>query len=153
MTTNFDLLREHPFLAGIPDEQVARLSTWARRSVFHAGQRVFSDGGRADGFWLIREGRVDLDTLVPGRGTEVVETLGPGAVLGWSWLFHPYRWHYGAVAREPTLTVALNGAGVRALCDADPVLGYELTRRFMRVLVHRLQNTRMRLLDLYRAPP
>jgi CRP-like cAMP-binding protein len=89
---------------------------------------------------------------LPGRGDVVVETLGPGAVLGWSWLFEPYRWHFGAVAVEETLTVEMDGAGVRRLCEQDPALGYELTRRFMAVVVHRLQANRMRLLDLYGGP-
>jgi CRP/FNR family cyclic AMP-dependent transcriptional regulator len=35
---------------------------------------------------------------------------------------------------------------VRAACDADPALGFELSQRFSAVLVHRLQATRARLL-------
>jgi hypothetical protein len=36
---------------------------------------------------------------------------------------------------------------VRAACDADPALGYELSRRFSAVVVRRLQATRARLLE------
>jgi hypothetical protein len=79
----------------------------------------------------------------------VVETLGPGAVLGWSWLFPPYQWHFDAYAVETTFAVRMDGFGVRRLCDADHELGYQLIRRFMQVAVDRLQKTRMRLLDLY----
>jgi hypothetical protein len=82
----------------------------------------------------------------------VVETLGAGAVLGWSWLFAPYRWHFGAVAVENTLGIELDGPGVRQLCARDPALGYELSTRFMQVMVERLQATRVRLLDLYAIP-
>jgi CRP/FNR family transcriptional regulator, cyclic AMP receptor protein len=147
MITTYDLLASHPFLSGIAEERLVRLSTWARRSPFHAGARVFSEGGHADRFWLIRDGLVRLETRVPGRGDVEIETLGPETVLGWSWLFAPYRWHFGAVAVEPTLTVELDGGGVRRLCDDDPALGYDLTRRFMSVVVERLQATRIRLLD------
>lgn len=101
--TAYDLLAAHPFLAGMPPEQVAQLAPWARRRLFHAHARIFSEGGHADRCWLIREGRVVLDTQVPGRGQVVVDTLGPGSVLGWSWLYPPYRWHFGAVAAEQTL--------------------------------------------------
>jgi hypothetical protein len=38
---------------------------------------------------------------------------------------------------------------VRQLLDDDPALGYALTRRFVGVVVDRLQATRLRLLDLY----
>ncbi len=149
MITAQDLLAAHPFLHGLQDDQLARLSAWSHKSQFHAGARIFSEGGRADRFWLIRDGRISLDAHVPGRGPVVIETLGPGTVLGWSWMFPPYQWHFGATAVEPTYTVEMDGPGVRRLCDSDPELGYAVTRRFTQVVVERLQATRVRLLDLY----
>lgn len=148
ITTTFDLLSAHPFLSGMDQETLHRLVPWGRRALFHEGARVFSEGGRADRCWLIRDGRVRLDAEVPGHGPVVVDELGPGSVLGWSWLFPPYRWHLGASAVEQTLTVALDGPGLLRLCDEDPTIGYELYRRFMAVVVDRLQATRQRLLDL-----
>jgi CRP-like cAMP-binding protein len=152
MNTTFDLLSAHDFLEGLPASWLERLSYQARRAVHHGGSRLFREGTRADRFWLIRDGRVALEFHVPGHGDIVVEHLGPGSVLGWSWLFPPYRWHFGAVAVEPTLAIELDGPGVRRLCDDDPALGYELTRRFAAVLVDRLQVARMRLVDLYGHP-
>jgi CRP/FNR family cyclic AMP-dependent transcriptional regulator len=149
MMTVSALLTEQPFFAGMRPIHLERLSFYARRGVFRPGARVFNEGGHADRFWVIREGRVELDTHVPGRPDTVVEALGPGSVLGWSWLFAPYTWHFGAVATEPTLTIDLDAAGVRRLCEHDPEIGYELTTRFMAVVVERLQATRTRLLDLY----
>jgi CRP-like cAMP-binding protein len=152
METAFDLLSAQPFLAGLTDHQLDKLSLWSKRSLFHAGARLFHEGSPADRFWLIRHGRVNLDTSIPGRGDVVVETLGPGAVLGWSWLFPPYRWHFGAVAVETTTSIELDGAGVRQLCQRDPTFGLDLTTRFLQVMLDRLQATRLRLLDLYRTP-
>jgi CRP/FNR family transcriptional regulator, cyclic AMP receptor protein len=152
METAFDLLAAQPFLAGLTDHQLDRLSMWSKRSLFHAGTLIFREGSQADRFWLIRQGRVNLGTHVPGRGDVVVETLGPGSVLGWSWLFPPYRWHFTAVAVETTMSVELDAAGIRQLCQRDPSLGYELATRFMQVMLDRLQATRLRLLDLYQVP-
>ncbi|HZN19224.1 MAG TPA: cyclic nucleotide-binding domain-containing protein [Micromonosporaceae bacterium] len=151
MITVQNLLAEHPFLAGLNERQLDRLSAWAHRAPLHAERRIFEEGGRADRFWLIRSGLVELHAVVPGRGRVPVETLGPGSVLGWSWMFPPYRWHFGATAVEPALTVELKAAGVRRICTEDPVLGLDLTRRFMAVVVDRLQNTRLRLVDLHVA--
>lgn len=70
-------------------------------------------------------------------------------MLGWSWLFAPYRWRYGATAVTQTLTVVFDAAAVRRACAEDPDLGYELYRRFIAVVVDRLQATRLRMLDRY----
>jgi len=152
MTGVVDLISAHPFLAGLTSDTYSRLSTLARRYEFRAGDRVFGEGGKAERFWLILSGHVQLDAHVPGRGAVLIESLGRGAVLGWSWMFPPYVWHFGAMAVQPTDTIELDGIGVRQTCDADPALGYELTRRFMQVFSDRLQATRIRLLDLYGPP-
>jgi CRP-like cAMP-binding protein len=149
MITTADLLTEQHFLAGIRPIHLERLSYYARRSVFQAGRRVFNEGGHADRFWIIREGLVRLDTHLPDRDDVIVETLGAGAVLGWSWLFPPHTWHFGAVAVEPTLTIEFDGPGVLRLCQGDPEIGYELARRFLTVVVERMQATRSRLIDAY----
>jgi CRP-like cAMP-binding protein len=144
-----ELLATHPFLDGMSRHQLDQLARWSHRSLFHAGNRVFSEGGRAERFWLLRDGEIALDVHIPSQGGVMVDTLGPGAVLGWSWLFPPYRWQFGATAMARTLTIELDAAGVRALCEEDPVLGRELYHRFITVVVDRLQATRLRLLDTY----
>ncbi|GLY85164.1 Crp/Fnr family transcriptional regulator [Actinoallomurus iriomotensis] len=146
------LLAAHGLFRGMPAHHLDRLASVARAEDLPAGHRLFDEGEPADRFWLIRSGRVVLDLHVPGRGDLIIESLGPGTVLGWSWLFPPYEWRFGAVAAEPVRAIVFDATAVRVRCAADPALGYELTRRFAAVMLDRLQNTRMRLLDLYGAP-
>ena len=69
--------------------------------------------------------------------------------MGWSWLFPPYRWHLDAIAREPVAAVAFDAACLRAKCDEDHELGYQLMRRFAALMLGRLAATRLQLLDVY----
>ena len=116
---------------------------------FDRGEMIFREGDPANTFWLIRHGRVALEVHSPSRGGLAIETLEPGDVLGWSWLFPPDRWHYDARALEDVRAVAVDGACLRGKCDDDPVFGYDMLRRFSAVMVDRLQATRLRLLDIY----
>src|SRR5262249_59022603 len=97
-------------------------------------------------------GGSNLNRRRPGRGAVVSGPAAPGGVRGGSGLSPPYRWHFGAVALETTLSIELDGPGVRQLCERDPGLGYDLSTRFMQVMLGRLQATRLRLLDLYKEP-
>jgi CRP/FNR family transcriptional regulator, cyclic AMP receptor protein len=119
---------------------------------FGAGERLFREGTPAHGCWLIHDGCVALDLMVPGRGQVVVQTLGRGDVLGWSWLLPPYQWHFGAVALRPTTATQLDTDLLRTLAEQDPRFGYALTLSLFQACVQRLQATRARLLDLYRSP-
>jgi len=142
------LLGSEPFLTGMATPQLARLAKAARTVAFDADRRIFEQDGSAGRFWLIRTGAVALDVRVPGQTALVVETLRPRAVLGWSWLFPPHRWTFGAVCLQPVTTVEFDGKLVRTFCAADPELGFDLHRRFTEVLLGRLQSTRIRLLDV-----
>jgi CRP/FNR family transcriptional regulator, cyclic AMP receptor protein len=146
-------LAAHGFLRGMPGELLAELVPAASLVQLPAGCRLFEDGGHAAHFWLIRSGSVALDLHIPGHGWIIIETLGLGEVVGWSWLFPPYEWAFGAVTVQPTEAFQFGAPAVRKLCDANPALGYQLTRRFLAVVAHRLQASRMRLIDrCVRAP-
>jgi CRP/FNR family transcriptional regulator, cyclic AMP receptor protein len=139
-------LARHPFLHGMPGDQLEVLAGTASDVTFGARHRIFEDGGNATRFWLIQSGQVALDLDVPGEGPVVIETIGMGELLGWSWLFPPYRWAFGAVAVTPVEAFEFDAPAVRALCAADPGLGYELHRRVSRLLAKRLKATRIRLI-------
>ena len=142
----------HPFLAGLSEAHLALLTPQARPVSFGPDIRLFREDSHADEFWLLRSGRVALDIHVTGRGDVPIETIGAGGVVGWSWLFPPHRWHFGAVTVAATDAFRFDAAATRAAMRADDALGRELATRFMGVVVDRLQHTRLRLLDLYDHP-
>ncbi len=149
MQTMKDLIAEHPFFRGLDPEHLDVIAGCAQNVRFQAGEFLFREGDEADRFFLIRHGRVALSTYIPERGAITIQTIGAGEVLGWSWLFPPYRWHFDARALEVTRAIAFDGKCLREKCQADPKLGYELMRRFASIMVDRLQATRLQLLDVY----
>lgn len=111
--------------------------------------RVFEEGRRADRFWIIRSGRVEVDLRVPGRRAAVIETLSRDDLLGWSWLFPPYMWHMGGRVVHAGRAVEFDAAAVRALCEDDVVLGHAVYKYVAETVAERLYGTRTRLLQLY----
>jgi CRP/FNR family transcriptional regulator, cyclic AMP receptor protein len=143
---NATALAAHPFLHGMSADHLGLLADAARDVSFPARYRLFEDGGYATRFWLIRAGHVALDLHVPGEGPVVIESIGMGELLGWSWLFPPYQWAFGAVAATAVEAFEFDALAVRELCAADPGLGYEFSQRVTRVLAKRLRATRIRLI-------
>jgi CRP/FNR family transcriptional regulator, cyclic AMP receptor protein len=143
---NAAALSVHPFLHGMSADQLGVLAEAAHDVKFPARYRLFEDGGSATRFWLIQSGHVSLDLHIPGEGPVVIERIGMGELLGWSWLFPPYRWAFGAVTVTPVEAFEFDAAAVRERCGTDPGLGYEFNQRITRVLANRLQAARMRLI-------
>ncbi|NUV58144.1 Crp/Fnr family transcriptional regulator [Streptomyces sp. CAI-85] len=138
-----------PLLRSLTEEHRERLLRIARKVSFPQGTRLFEEGERADRFWIIRTGRIELDMRVPGRRAAVIESLGHNELIGWSWFFTPHVWHLGAEATTPVRAYEFDAVAVRSLCDDDPALGDDVARWVGEVLAHRLRSARTRLLDLY----
>ncbi|MCX4993127.1 Crp/Fnr family transcriptional regulator [Streptomyces sp. NBC_00568] len=126
-----------------------RLIHLAREVSFEAGTRLFEEGRRADRFWIVRTGTVALDLHIPGRRPAVIETLGHGELVGWSWHFTPYIWQLGAEAMSPVRAWVFDAEAVRTLCAEDPEFGRAVAVWVGRVVAQRLHASRVRLLDLY----
>ena len=75
-----------------------------------------------------------------------------GQLVGWSWLFTPFMWAFGAVAASPVETFEFDARTVRALCAVDMALSYEVTWRVARVLTKRQKSTRSRLITVSMQP-
>ncbi|GGX79872.1 cyclic nucleotide-binding domain-containing protein [Streptomyces fructofermentans] len=136
-------------LRALPAEHRQRLMRFAREVSVPQGTRLFEEGGKADRFWIIRTGTVELDMHVPGRRAAVVETLRHNELVGWSWLFGPHVWHMGAEATTPLRAYEFDATAVRLMCQEDPALAGTITQWVGDVLAHRLRSARTRLLDLY----
>jgi CRP-like cAMP-binding protein len=146
------LLADQSFFRDITAKDLELLAGCASNTVFKAGDMLFQEGQAADTFFLIRYGRVGIEVFAPTAGPVTIQTLGEGEVVGWSWLFPPYRWQHDARALDLTRALAFDGACLRGKCDEDPRLGYELMKRFSRIIADRLNSARLQLLDVYGAP-
>ena len=138
----------HPFLAGMNPKQLALLTDCAIGVEFKKGQTILREGELANRFYLIESGKVVLESGEGFGDPVIVETIGAGDLLGWSWMFPPYVWHFTARATEPTRAIFFYGTVLRDYCEKDNSLGFELFKRMSVVMLRRLQAARQKLLSV-----
>ncbi len=143
------ILAIQPVLQGLDPQHVELIVGCASNVRFDPGEFVFRAGEEANQFYVVRSGRVSVEVIAPQRGPITIETVGDGDLLGWSWLIPPFHWHFDARALNLTRAIALDARCLRNKCEADPAFGYELLKRFSQIMEHRLEATRLQLLDLY----
>jgi CRP/FNR family transcriptional regulator, cyclic AMP receptor protein len=146
METLDSILVEFPLFKGLDQRYIQLIAGCASDVRFNSGAFILREGEEADQSYIIRHGKVALEVaFVPEREPITIQTIGEGDVLGWSWLFAPYRWRFSARAVTPTQAIALNGKYLRTKCDEDHELGYELLKRFAQIMEQRFQAMRRRL--------
>ena len=148
-----NLITAHPFLKGLSSEHLQVLLASAMLKEFAPGEIIFREGDPANRFYLIESGQVIVETSEKERDPTLIQTINAGDVLGWSWLFPPFYWHFDA--RAPVLTKAIffYGTRLREQCEKDHNLGYELMKRTAMLVISRLQTTRKRLVEFQRRHP
>lgn len=136
----------HPFLAGMNQRQLALLTDCAMAVEFKKGKQIFREGEVANWFCLVESGKVVVESRDEHGNSLVIDTVGAGDLLGWSWMFPPYTWHFTARAIEPTTAIFFYGTILREYCEKDHSLGYELLKRMTAVMNRRMQAARGKML-------
>jgi CRP/FNR family cyclic AMP-dependent transcriptional regulator len=149
MSTLEGILAEHPFFSGLDPRYIQLAAACASDVYYNEGDVLFRQGDEANNFYLIREGKVALEIFAPGRGSLTVQTLEDGEILGYSWLIPPLYYKFNARAVKATHAINLDGTRLRAMCEEDHELGYQLVSRIASILGDSLAATRLRLLDVY----
>ncbi|MGD0538490.1 MAG: cyclic nucleotide-binding domain-containing protein [Verrucomicrobiota bacterium] len=149
METTETVIASHPFLRGLGIEVLPMLARAATLQHYGVGELIFQERREADRLYLLQHGHVALEAFVPGRGTVVLQTLGPGEALGWSWLFPPHRWQFSARSVDATQIISFDAARLRELAEEHPDFGRELVTRMAQVLLARLQATRTKLEEFH----
>ena len=147
------VIAEHPFLRGLSPEHQRLLAGSALRVRFDPDELIFHEGEPANRFYLIEKGRVLLESHLKDEAAVQVQVIGPGDVLGWSWLFPPSFWHFDARASGPVTAIFFYGTRLREQCEQDRDFGFEMMKRMTQVVINRLQATRGQLLAARRRGP
>jgi CRP-like cAMP-binding protein len=140
---------EHPMFRGLPDSQIDLIASLATPLQVRAQHRIFKHDTPADRFYIVREGSVALEVAAIAGEPLVIQTLGAGKVIGWSWFIPPYQWLFDARAITSSSLLSFDGERLRAGCEADSELGYALMRRFATLMAERLNAARLAAMEQY----
>lgn len=144
-----EILMELRFTAGLSEGDQQKLAAISRLKEFQSGATLFTEGTEHKDLYVIRSGRVEICMTIPARGCLPVLTLESGDLVGWSTLLQQGEMTATVAAIEDTEVIAINAVELRALCEADHDIGYQIMQRIARALSQRLVACRLQVLDMY----
>ena len=148
-----DLLVGHPFFDGMDPAIIDMIAGCGKNVLFHAGEHLAERDKEADCFYAIRHGTVASELHVPPAGRVTIQTARAGEIVGWSWIFPPYRWSVDLRATELVRAVHFDAACLKKKCEDDPATGYDIMKRFATLLGKLIDATQLQLMDIYGSRP
>ena len=139
---------------------------------YRRGDELFAQDTRAESLYGVLEGAVELVLVFSENVVNtsidyeealtvthevlekpiVVETLGAGDVFGWSsMVVPPGRWTASARCAAPARVFSVPAADLKAMFEADPILGYHFMSRLGSVISQRLHHRTDKLIDVWGA--
>jgi CRP-like cAMP-binding protein len=143
------LLNEHGFFKTMSPASRSLIAGCGKNVHFKSGELLARTDDSANQFFAIRSGRAAIELHSPERGPLILQTVEAGDIVGWSWLFPPYRWKFDVRAVDDVRAISFDGECLRGKCERDPAMGYDFMKRFAQVFMERLESARLQLLDLY----
>lgn len=135
----------HDFLKGLSERHLLILASGARPFTNAPGSLLAREGETARYFYLIQSGTVEISILDAKQGNIEIQKVGPGEVLGWSWLVPPHRWQFDCRAKDQVQGIQFDAEWLRDKCAQDHELGYHLLKQLLQVVASRLASTRLRM--------
>jgi CRP-like cAMP-binding protein len=147
MRTNISILEAQPWLKGMDQRHLQLLAQDSVPAEFRPEEIIFKEGGVANRFYLIVEGSVQIESSVMEAESIPIQSLGPGDMLGCSWLFPSAHWQFDARACTLVKALCFHANHLRQLCETNHELGYELMKRVSEIIVLRMQALRRKLVE------
>ena len=145
-----EVIATQPFFDGLEHQYLTLFAGCASHRSFNEGKFLLKENKQSTQFFIIKEGKVAVEVFAGNKGTIRIQTLAEGDLVGWSWLFPPYKNQFDVIALTTTRVIAFEGSCLQKKCKDDYRFGYEMLRRMTGVIIDRLRNTRLQLVDIYR---
>lgn len=142
-----DAVKEHSFLAGLPDSQADKLLALAQEIRFKENELVLTGREQSKYFYLLLEGSISIEVSARSYVVSIL-ALGPGEAFGWSALLDHHDTLFQVRAREDCRVLRIDGADLTAALRADPLLAAQVYRRALSLAAERVKATEERLAEL-----
>ena len=138
ITTSSDLRKLASF-QHMKDEQIFRLSKFARVEGFPAGDYVFREEDRSMDFYIVKDGRIEIRKETP-FGPQILGTLQPDTIFGeMNFIDRTHRSSDG-LAVEPSACYTFSFSALDQLMDEDKELAVGLHWAFWRSLTEKVRD-------------
>lgn len=132
-------------------EQLRLLAFGAETMRLPKGRQLYNEGARADCAFVVAEGSIDLVRMQRG-GQAVLQSAGPGTMLGEFALISETDRPTGAVAAEDSVVIRLNRSLFRRILEEYPEIAerlHEAIAEALRDMIERLGQLESR----FAGPP
>jgi CRP/FNR family transcriptional regulator len=121
-----DRISKAPLFNGLPAEQIEELARICRDKIFEKGQELFSEGGKANGFYLVLTGKIKIYKLSLEGKEQILHIFGSGEIVGEVPVFAGGSYPAGAGAIEQSRVLFFPRSSFIELISREPAMALNM---------------------------
>ena len=128
---------------GLSADQMEKVMAIGNQVSMRKGQRIFKEGQKADGVYILRSGAVELMVAVEKDFDLPISILrDPGDVFGTSALVPPFQYSLSARCVKEGVLFCIETSALRNLAAGDRDIGCQMMTNLAAHFLDRLKETR-----------
>ncbi len=142
-----EVLRRYPFFCCLNEDQQKAIAMVSEEIFADTGTVLFREGQPVEALYLLMDGNIDLYYAASGDAREefLVGEVNVGEAFSISALIEPYTLTATARVASPSRILKVDAPALRALCEIDSKMGYNLMRQVASIALERLHFARVEL--------
>lgn len=136
-------IKNHSFFHGWKEEYINHIIEISSLQTFPKNQRIIEEGFFARFFYIIVTGLVEVKEM-----DIVLQMLGPGEVVGWSWLIPPYTWNFSVDTVKDTIAIVIDSEKLKELFLKNKEIECLVYKSMFFVVTNRLRGSRQKIVEL-----
>ena len=142
-------VRSIPWFNELSPKSVQQLALITEPISVEQDEVIYAEGSQHGCLYIILDGRIQIESYVPGHGLLPIHFSEPLDVIGWSSLTPVVRQNPGsAKAFEYSTLLAFDAEELKQLCERNKELGYVVMRRLANIVASSFLNHRLKLIGL-----
>ncbi len=137
-----DFIKNHYFFHNWKEEYINLILEISSIKTFPKNTRIINEGFFADSFFIIVNGLVEVKYM-----DIVLQVLGSGEVIGWSWLIYPYTWSFSVDTVKDTVTISIDAEKLRNLFNEYKEIECNIYKSMFSIVSNRLKSARQRIVE------
>jgi CRP/FNR family cyclic AMP-dependent transcriptional regulator len=136
-----DELRQFKIFAELDIADLEAVAQICHVREYQTDEQIMEEGAPAEELYLFVKGSAAVKVLSPEGQQVLIDDLGPGQLVGWGAVMEPYVYAASVWASEPSELIVIPAKDLRALCDANKRIGYQVVKGVGEVMSRRFGQT------------
>jgi CRP-like cAMP-binding protein len=148
-----EALKKIEVFKGLSEDMLETLAALTKSREYEEGEVVFREGDSADGFFMLKRGKILLEQRISDTATVSLGAVKPGYSFGWSAILDGGTFTLDTICSEDSEVLYIERKEIIGIMEENAEMAKILNQNLIRIIKNRLDHRTIQLLRVIKNHP